>query len=485
MFLPLKADNWITCGNALRLDWLSLCPPTGTGVKVQREDLDLWGETREQAEIEFENEGGETYICGNPPYRGSQWRTEAQQEDMKQVFSPYTKKYRDLDYVACWFILAMKFLSCSGGRSAFVATKSICQGIQVSMLWSLLFKSNFVILFAYRPFDWRNLATANAGVTCIIVGIGKPQIGEKRLFEGDKETRVKNIGPYLIPMPNIIVQKSSVPLNELSIMDYGNKPSDGGHLIFSRSEVKELIEVNPEIAKLFKQYIGAQEFTRSTYRYCLWLNENNLNDVWNIPRIRDRIEAVKVVRKSSKGLQSQSNVNTPHRFVYTPHQEGLAIIVPSITSSNREYLPCGITDGRTVASNKCAVIYNAEIWLLAIVTSSLHLQWIATVCVRMRTDFSYSNTLGWNTFPVPALTDQNKADLTRCAEDILLAREQYFPATIADMYDPKRMDSEFPLVREAHNRNDEAIDRIYIGRRFKNDTERLEKLFELYTKMKP
>ena len=156
------------------------------------------------------------------------------------------------------------------------------------------------------------------------------------------------------------------------------------------------------------------------------------------------------------------------------------MIVPSITSSNREFLPCGLTDGETVASNKCAVVYDAEVWLLAVVVSSLHLQWIANVCVRMRTDFSYSNTLGWNTFPVPKLTERNKADLTACAEDILLTREAHFPKTIADLYDPGDMPAD---LRAAHDRNDEVLERIYIGRRFKNDTERLEKLFDLYTKM--
>jgi hypothetical protein len=482
-FLPLKADNWITCGNALRLDWLSLCPPTGTGVRVQREDLDLWGETREQAEIEFENEGGETYICGNPPYIGSQWRTETQQEDMKRIFSPHTKTYKDLDYVTCWFILASQFLSFTDGRAAFVATKSICQGIQVAMLWPLLLQADLSILFAHRPFHWSNLAKANAGVTCVIVGLGKPETRERRLFDGDQEINTKNIGPYLIPMPNIIVWKSSTPLNGLPTMDYGNKPSDGGHLVLSKSEATELTESYPKASKFLRLYVGAQEFTCSTHRYCLWMNDENLDEAQEILPIRDRLKAVKSVRQKSKGLQSKSNAETPHRFVYAPHQDGLALIVPSITSSNREYLPCGLTDSRTIASNKCAVVYDAKIWLLAVVASSLHLQWIANVCVRMRNDFSYSNTLGWNTFPVPTLTDRNKADLTRCAEDILLAREQYFPATIADMYDRDRMDTEFPLVREAHDRNDEAIERIYIGRRFKNDTERLEKLFEFYTKM--
>lgn len=154
--------------------------------------------------------------------------------------------------------------------------------------------------------------------------------------------------------------------------------------------------------------------------------------------------------------------------------------MPRVSSERRPYLPAGIVDGATVASDRAAVIYNPEMWLLSIVTSRMHLVWIANVCVRMRMDFSYSNTLGWNTFPTPLITDQNKLDLTRCAQNILLARESHFPATIADLYDPDNMPDN---LRHVHEQNDEVLERIYIGRRFKNDTERLEKLFEMYTKM--
>ena len=137
-------------------------------------------------------------------------------------------------------------------------------------------------------------------------------------------------------------------------------------------------------------------------------------------------------------------------------------------------------DKEVILGDRNFALYDAPLWNMALIASRLHWVWIGAVCVRMRTDFSYSNTLGWNTFPVPSLTEKSKADLTRCAENILLAREEHFPATIADLYDPEKMPEN---LREAHERNDEVLERIYIGRRFKNDTERLEKLFELYTKM--
>jgi hypothetical protein len=174
----------------------------------------------------------------------------------------------------------------------------------------------------------------------------------------------------------------------------------------------------------------------------------------------------------------------PHRFVQIAGKAKKHVIaVPRVSSENRDYLPVDYLNNQFIIGDRNFALYDAPLWNMALIASRLHLVWIATVCVRMRTDFSYSNTLGWNTFPVPFLTEQNKIDLTHCAENILLARERYFPATIADMYDPERMDQDFPLVREAHDRNDETLERIYIGRRFKNDTERLEKLFELYTKM--
>jgi len=478
-FLPLRNENWITCGNALRLDWLTICPPTGKGVKVQADDL--FGTPLDQAEIDFENEGGETYICGNPPYLGSRWREKDQQEDLAALFSGRAPSFKDLDYVAAWYLKAADYLhavpSCS---SAFVATKSICQGEQVAMLWPLVFGQGLEISFAHRPFHWSNLATANAGVTVVIVGIASGRSSKKFLFDGDEKRIVENIGPYLIPVGNIIVQKAPRPLNGLPRMDYGNKPTDGGNLILDRAAKDALVVARPEATRFIKAYVGSTEFINGVPRFCLWVEDEDVDEARLIPDLRERFENVRTLRAESKGQQANANADTPHRFVFAPHRSGSALIVPRVSSERRPYLPVGLVDDATVISDRAAVIYRPETWFLSIVASRMHLVWIATVCVRMRMDFSYSNTLGWHTFPVPTLTDKNKADLTRCAEDILLARERHFPATIADLYDPDAMPAD---LRAAHERNDEVLERIYIGRRFKNDTERLEKLFELYTKM--
>ncbi|MEQ8447683.1 MAG: N-6 DNA methylase [Pelagibacterium sp.] len=476
-FLPLDQDNWIVQGNALRLDWLSVCPPTGTGVKHRSDDL--FETSLEQAQIDFSNEGGETYICGNPPYLGSQRRSSDQQDEMSEVFSSRTSSYKDLDYVAAWYMKAADYCSSENAEAALVATKTICQGVQVAMLWPLIFSSGLKIKFAYRPFSWRNLASNNAGVTCVIVGLTKSPPVNRRLFDGNHESAATNIGPYLLDMADLVIAKSSVALSELPTMDYGNKPADGGHLIFEREAYRDIVGRFPESKKFIKKYIGSIEFISSSFRHCLWIRDDELSQALKIPEIAVRLENVRATRLGSKGKQSNDHADRSHRFVYTPHRDLKALVIPRVSSENRPYLPVGFVDADVIIADTAAALYGALPWHLSIIASRLHHQWIANVCVRLRTDFRYSNTLGWNTFPVPALTDRNKADLTRCAENILLAREAHFPATIADLYDPETIPAD---LRAAHDRNDEVLERIYIGRRFRNDTERLEKLFELYSK---
>jgi hypothetical protein len=483
-FLPLKDDNWITCGNALRLDWLSLCPPTGTGVKVQREDLDLWGETREQPEIEFENEGGETYICGNPPYQGSVNQTLDQKEDMKLVFASVFKKYKDLDYVAAFMLQAARFNRVASSSTAFVTTNSITQGEQVAMLWPLIYYQDNHIHFAHTSFQWSNLASNKAAVTCVIVGLTIKTPKKRLLFSSGVVHEVDCIGPYLVKGAEIIVRKQTTQNHTLSRMSKGNQPTDGGNLILERFERDELILRHPETKVLIREYVGSRDFINFSSRYCFWITDGNIDLASSIPEIKERIEKVRALRTDSKGKQANDHANSPHRFVYAPHTDGIGILIPRHFSSKRHFLTVGLVKGDChVIADSASAIYDANLVDFAVLSSSLHMAWVDTIAGRIKDDYRYSGTLVWNTFPVPTLTDQNKADLTRCAEEILLAREQYFPATIADMYDRDRMDTEFPLVREAHDRNDEILERIYIGRRFKNDTERLEKLFELYTKM--
>ncbi len=483
-FLPLDAQNWITCGNALRLDWLSICPPTGTGVKHRAEDL--FHTPLDQAQIDFENEGGETYICGNPPYLGSQWQSTEQKEDLGRIFDGRTKNWKSLDYVAGWFMKAADYGLHTPTVSALVSTNSVCQGRQVETLWSLIFDTGHEIAFAHDSFKWANLASHNAGVTVVIVGISNQLPTIRRLFSdgADSETTVRevsNINPYLIAGPNVLVKPTSKPLSKQQEMSFGNMPNEGGYLLLSASEAEQVIKRHEVPTKFIKPFLGSQEFIRGTERRCVWVTDDDLDEASQIMWLRDRFAAVKQQRANSDRATTKALARTPHRFgeVRQTGKERV-IAVPRVSSENRDYLPVGLVDTGTIIGDQNFALYDAPLWNMALIASRLHLVWIATVCGKLETRYRYSNTLGWNTFPVPALTEKNKADLTRCAEDILLAREAHFPATIADLYDPEKMPAN---LRAAHERNDEVLERIYIGRRFRNDTERLEKLFEMYTKM--
>ena len=270
-------------------------------------------------------------------------------------------------------------------------------------------------------------------------------------------------------------------LAELPEMKYGNYPGDGNHLTLSSSERSELILQHPELGNLVRPVFGAQEFIKGLSRYCLWIDDDDLEIAKSVAIVANRIEAVRDVRMNSRDKSLNKLSVRPHQYRDRNVAQNHLILVPTVSSEQREYIPTDLKSLKALTTNQSFALYDAPLWSMSVVASRIHLVWISTVCGKLKTDFRYSNTLGWNTFPVPTLTDQNKADLTRSAEDILLARERYFPATlaqplckrIADMYDPKRMDTEFPLVREAHDRNDEILERIYIGRRFKNDTVRV------------
>ena len=483
-FLPLDAENWIVCGNALRLDWLSICPPTGTSVKVAADDL--FGTPLEQAEIDFENEGGETYVCGNPPYLGNTWQSAEQKADIRMVVAGRSSSPGFLDYVAGWFIKAADWITITQGRAAFVTTNSVCQGQSVPILWPIVFGSGCDLLFAYTSFRWANLANHNAGVTVAVVGIGVPSNAAKLLYvHQDDGSVVQRAGPSLTPYltvgPRVIVEKRAEPISDLAPMEFGNKPSDGGHLLLSRAELDAIALTAEQSDRLVRRILGSDDFINGGVRFCLWIEDEHLTEAMSLPAVKRRVDTVRKLRLASPDKGARTVLSRrPHQLKLMKEGRKQTILVPGVSSENRPFLPVGLIDRGAVPSNKCFALFDAPLWNLALIASRLHWVWIGTVCVRMRTDFSYSNTLGWNTFPVPLLTEQNKADLTRCAENILLARELHFPATIAELYDPEAMPEN---LRAAHAHNDEVLERIYIGRRFRNDTERLEKLFELYTRM--
>lgn len=476
-FLPLDARNWITCGNALELDWLSLCSPTGTAVKIQSDDL--FGTPLDQAEIDFENEGGETYICGNPPYIGRRNQDKEQKAELKALLASKVQSSASLDYVFGWIEKASDFIIKQGGEFAFVTTNSVTQGTQIPIYWPHLFAKGLMISFAHRSFKWANNAAHNAGVTVVIIGVAVNR-KQKKIYDGELVRDVDEINAYLLPGASDVVATRSKPISEISKMNYGNLPGDGNYLTVSQIERENIVRRYPDASRLILPLYGAQEFIKGLCRYCIWINDDDLQFALSIPEFKERIDAVRRLRAESKDPSYNALASRPHQYRDRNLANYSTILAPQVSSETRPYLPTTILEGRIGTTNQAFAIYDAPIWNLSLIASQMHLVWVTTVCGKLETRIRYSNTLGWNTFPVPQLTEKNKADLTRCAEDIVLAREAHFPATIADLYDPEKMPAD---LKAAHERNDEVLESIYIGRRFRNDTERLEKLFELYTKM--
>lgn len=478
--LPLRNENWITCGNALRLDWLSICPTTGTGVKLVSDDL--FQTPLDQPEIDFENEGGETYLCGNPPYKGGTEQNTFQKSDMRSVFDTTFSTWKSFDYILGFFQKARLFLNHCKASVAFVTTNSICQGEQVYRFWPQCIADGVRISFAVTSFKWSNLASKNAGVSVCIVGITRnPK--SIRYFDGTGSIvrDVENINAYLIPFRDIYVKNETDPQNGMAPVVNGSKPADGGGLIFDAEVARSLKSSAPEYSHVIRPFFGAHDATHGTSRYCIWATRDDYLALQSVQAFQDRFSIVSEMRSNSDKVLTRAGAEKPYEFQQI-RQIGTENVfqIPSHSSEKRGYYPVILLPKGAIVGNAAFSFYDPPLYNVAVFASRLTLVWIGAVCGKIKTDFRFSNTLGWNTFPVPLLTEKNKADLTRCAEDILLAREHHFPATIADLYDPDTMPAD---LRAAHERNDEVLERIYIGRRFKNDTERLEKLFDLYTRM--
>ena len=430
------------------------------------------------------------YICGNPPYLGYPQQSSEHKSDLKNVLDSLEfydgRKLNFLDYISGWFLKAAEFCQHKDVTSAFVSTNSVCQGMSISTLWPLLFKYGQKIQFAYTSFKWMNLASNNAGVSVVIVALTSNLKTNPKIFSTDSNEVITSrvvdvINPYLSSGNVAQVRPLYSPIAHLPYMESGNTPRDGGNLIMDFSESNLLVKKHQPAKKYLIPLVGSKELVQGTVRMCLWIEDNEVFLAKKFVEIEKRLNAVRLMRQNSKRDITKLLADQPHRFAERRIGKGKStIVIPSISSELRPYLPVGLIEGFKIVSNRCFVIYDEELWSLALIASRVHLVWIGAVCGRLETRFSYSTTLGWNTFPVPKLTTKNKEDLTRAAENILLAREEHFPATIADLYKPDQMPEN---LRIAHDHNDEIIERIFIGRRFKNDTERLEKLFELYSKM--
>jgi hypothetical protein len=448
----LQSGGNIVCGNATRLNWETICPKTPDH---------------------------ETYILGNPPYLGSSMQSADQKEDMATVFKGI-KNYKNLDYIACWFLLASKFISNASTRSAFVSTNSIVQGEQVVLLWSPIFSLDIEIFFAHQSFSWTNNAKGNAGVTCVIVGLRKTSLKQKFLFTNGICSEADNISPYLLKSKNQIVSKKNLPISNFPVMTYGSKPVDGGFLLLDDIEKNKLLSLNPEIKGMIKPFVGASEYIRGLKRFCLWITDESLSQAKSIELIRKRMLSVKETRLKSKKSSTALLAETPHLFGEIRYQNKKSLIIPSVSSERREYIPIGFLEKNIVISNKAMVLYEPPTHIFSIISSRMHMVWVRTVGGRMREDISYSSVLCYNTFPFPDISDKQKAKLEDHVFAVLDEREKHPEKTMAQLYDPDKMPD---ALRQAHHNMDIAIEQCYRAKPFTTDEERLEYLFKLYEEM--
>lgn len=457
--LPLKEPGNIVHGNALKLDWEKECPKSDS-----------------QGELEV-------YICGNPPFHGNKGRTGQHIEDMENVLGEING-YGRLDFVACWFLLAAKFAQDRRVDCAFVATNSLCQGEQVALIWPHIFKRNHSISFAYKTFEWKNQAKGNAGVHVVVIGFGQ-HVRTKRLFSQSAKGQwtVQNcdrISPYLVPGSELAVTPARKPLSKgISVMENGSEYSNSDPLILSQEEYDQL-KGKPE-ERWVKGLVGSSEFINGKKRYCFWLEDATEENINKSEIIKDRVARTREIRLSKTNKGVIDSANWPHLFKIPNHpKEGNYILVPRVSSMRRRYIPIGFMDTDVVATNKVQIIPNGSFFEFGILTSEMHMDWMRVVAGRLKSDYSYSASLVYNTFPWPDVTDEIKSKIEKLAEEILLIREDYPTMTMAQKYNPDTMPA--PLL-EAHQALDKAVEKLYRDKPFEDASERLAFLFKRYEEL--
>jgi type I restriction-modification system DNA methylase subunit len=450
--LPLKEAGNITQGNATRLNWEVTCP---------------------------KNEDDEIYILGNPPYLGGKSQSKTQKEDMAIVFNN-VKKFKELDYICCWFVLGSKYiLNSHKCKLAFVTTSSINQGAQVEQLWPIISNHKNELFFAYKPFTWNNNAKGNAGVTVSILGLSNKSNSIKYIYENNLKNEVNKINGYLTPNEEIYVTKRPKPFSGLPIMITGNSPYEGGNLMLTSEERMALLNSYPEAEKLIRRTYGANEFIKNIERYCLWINDEDLDLIEKIPPIKERIEKIRELRTNG-GDVARGLAKRPHKFRYTHTGKTDVIIVPIVSSGRREYIPIGFLSKESIVLSSAAAIYDTEPYVFGIVCSKLHMLWVEITAGKLRGDFRYLTGLTYNTFPFPEINQKQKEQINLHVFAVLEEREKHSGKTLAQLYDPNKMPKG---LKEAHHQLDLAIERCYRLKPFESDTERLEYLFKEYEKM--
>lgn len=443
--IPLVEAGQITCGNAARMDWSDVCPPGSD----------------------------EIYIASNPPYLGSRNQKAWHKADLKL----HHPRYKSLDYVTAWIVQAAHAVSAGRVRAAgLVTTNSIAQGDQVGILWPSILDSGVALTFAHQPFRWTNDARGNAGVTCVVLGLGKERPGPKKLYSDGHYTLVENINPYLVAGSDTVVLRRSSPLTPtLPAMAYGCLLNDKGHLVLDAIQRDRLLQDCPDAARFVRPLVGSQELLKGKQRWCLMIADAEVAQARQCPEIEARLERVADHRRASTEKSTRALADAPNRFYFSCYRDGPVVVIPAPSSERRDYIPIGYLASGSVITNANA-IYDAEPWLFGLLHSRMHMAWVRAVAGRLKTDYRYSPVLVYNTFPVPAL-ESHRVELTKKAVGVLAAREQHPDRTLGELYDPDKMPGG---VREAHRALDETVDRVYSSKDFSSDDERLKLLFEMY-----
>lgn len=434
-FLPLHTNSNIREGNALRMDWKEVLPPSDT-VK----------------------------ILGNPPFVGARLMDAVQKEDLKAVFEGDWKNIGNLDYVTGWYKKAADYMENTAIHAAFVSTNSITQGEQVAILWKPLFAKKLQFDFAYRTFRWDSESTGKAHVHCVIIGFSSAQkntaeMPQKFIDHGGTKTPVKNINAYLIDAPDVFVESRKKPLCDVPEIGIGNKPIDGGNYLFTEEEKTAFLKLEPAAENYFHPWYGSYEFINRCPRYCLWLGDCNPKELLKMPHCLERVENVRNFRLQSKSAGTRKIADKPMRFHVENMPQGNFIVVPKVSSQNRRYIPMGYMDDSVLCSDLVFLTPHTTLYHFGVLESNVHMAWMRAVAGRLKSDYRYSKDIVYNNFPWPTPTPEQRNEIERTAQGILDARDKHPDSSFADMYGEHMY--LYPDLLEAHRANDRAVMRAY------------------------
>ncbi len=451
-FFPLKSFVNIKCGNALRMDWNDVVP---------KEELN--------------------YIMGNPPFVGARMMTTEQKNDLNTVFYKW-KNVGNMDYVSCWYKKSADFINDTTIKCSFVSTNSVSQGEQVKILWKPLFSEGIQIDFAHRTFRWDSEASIKAHVHCVIIGFSKIDDGRiKIIYDGMNKIVSKKINAYLMDAPNVFVENRSKPMCNVPKMDFGSMPNDGGNLSnYSKSEKDFIVKKYPQAEKLFKKFLGAEEFINNKERYCLWLKDVSPSEYKHIPEIINAIKNVKETREKSNREATRKLASCPYLFGEIRQPDDKYLLVPSTSSEKRIYIPIDYVEKDIISSNANLVIPSASLYHFGVLTSNVHNAWMRRIAGRLKSDYRYSAKIVYNNFPWCDPSEEQKAKIEQSAQAILDARALYPNSSLADLYDPLLMPIE---LRKAHEANDKAVMKAYGFKLSMSEDEIVAELFKMYKEL--